>query len=63
MAKIVGRSDCRTVGQFLLAVLPAVMGCARHDKIVVGAKNFTESDLLADGLLGLAERRLVWRPR
>ena len=31
---------------FLLAL--ALSGCARRDRIVVGAKNFTESDLLAD---------------
>ena len=45
------------VGRLLLAALTAVMGCARHDKIVVGAKNFTESDLLAEIVAQQIERR------
>jgi len=41
----------------LLTVLTAVQGCTRHDRIVVGAKNFTESDLLAEIVAQQVERR------
>ena len=47
----------------MLALLAAVLtlsaasSCARHDRIVVGAKNFTESDLLAELVAQQIERR------
>ena len=40
---------------FLLAL--ALSGCARRDRIVVAAKNFTESDLLAEIVAQQIERR------
>lgn len=40
---------------FLLAIL--LSGCGRRDRIVVGAKNFTESDLLAEIVAQQIERR------
>ena len=40
---------------FLLAL--ALAGCAKRDRIVVGAKNFTESDLLAEIVAQQIERR------
>lgn len=57
MAEIGGRSDCRTVGLMLLTVLTTSQGCSSHDRIVVGAKNFTESDLLAEIVAQQIERR------
>src|SRR3989441_12837501 len=51
---VVGRS----AGPVLLAVASLLGGCARHDRIVVGAKNFTESDLLAEIVGQQIERRL-----
>jgi osmoprotectant transport system substrate-binding protein len=50
----VGLSGSRTVG--LLGVL-LLGGCARHERIVVGAKNFTESDFLAELIAQQIERR------
>ena len=41
----------------LLLVVIAVSGCGRRDQIVVGAKNFTESDLLAEIVAQQIERR------
>ena len=41
----------------LLLVAIAVSGCGRRDHIVVGAKNFTESDLLAEIVAQQIERR------
>ena len=41
----------------LLLVVLAVSGCGRRDHIVVGAKNFTESDLLAEIVAQQIERR------
>jgi len=41
----------------LLLVVIAVSGCGRRDHIVVGAKNFTESDLLAEIVAQQIERR------
>ncbi len=40
---------------FLLVL--ALAGCAKRDRIVVGAKNFTESDLLAEIVAQQIERR------
>jgi glycine betaine/choline ABC-type transport system substrate-binding protein len=39
----------------LLALV--LSGCARHDRLIVGAKNFTESDLLAEIVAQQIERR------
>ena len=41
----------------LLLVVIAISGCGRRDHIVVGAKNFTESDLLAEIVAQQIERR------
>jgi osmoprotectant transport system substrate-binding protein len=54
---IVGRSDCRTVGQSILFVATLLAGCGRTDRIVVGSKNFTESDLLGEIVAQQIERR------
>ena len=45
-------------GRVLLAVASLLGACARHDRIVVGAKNFTESDLLAEIVAQQIERRV-----
>ena len=42
---------------FALPLLAGVAGCGRRDRIVVGAKNFTESDLLAEIVAQQIERR------
>jgi len=48
----------RRVGLVVLAsMLVGAAGCARRDRIVVGAKNFTESDLLAEIVAQQIERR------
>ena len=47
----------RIVSRLLLAFLVAVAACGRRDRIVVGAKNFTESDLLAEIVAQHIERR------
>jgi len=41
----------------LLLLVVALSGCSRQDRIVVGAKNFTESDLLAEIVAQQIERR------
>ncbi len=41
-----------------LSLVPLLAGCKSHDRIVVGAKNFTESDLLAEIVAQQIERRL-----
>jgi osmoprotectant transport system substrate-binding protein len=41
----------------LLLLVIALSGCAKRDRIVVGAKNFTESDLLAGIVAQQIERR------
>jgi len=41
----------------LLLLVIALSGCAKRDRIVVGAKNFTESDLLAEIVAQQIERR------
>src|SRR5260370_35820844 len=41
----------------VLLLALALSGCAKHDRIVVGAKNFTESDLLAEIVAQQIERR------
>jgi len=41
----------------LLLVALVLSGCARRDRVVVGAKNFTESDLLAEIVAQQIERR------
>jgi osmoprotectant transport system substrate-binding protein len=41
----------------VLLVALVLWGCARRDRIVVGAKNFTESDLLAEIVAQQIERR------
>ena len=45
-----------TVKRVLLVAL-VLCGCAKRDRIVVGAKNFTESDLLAEIVAQQIERR------
>lgn len=52
---LAGWTDRRIVGWGLLAAVAA--GCGRSDRIVVGAKNFTESDLLAEIVAQQIERR------
>jgi osmoprotectant transport system substrate-binding protein len=52
-----GRADGRTVGRAVVALLAMVAGCAKRDRVVVGAKNFTESDLLAEIVAQQIERR------
>lgn len=49
----------RAVGRYLcgLLALSSALGCQRGDRIVVGAKNFTESDLLAEIAAQQIERR------
>lgn len=42
---------------FLVTAVLLLMGCAHPDRIVVGAKNFTESDLLAEIVAQQIERR------
>ncbi len=42
----------------LIALGSLLGGCARRDRVVVGAKNFTESDLLAEIVAQQVERRL-----
>ena len=41
----------------LVALVAAVAACGPRDRIVVGAKNFTESDLLAEMVAQQIERR------
>jgi glycine betaine/choline ABC-type transport system substrate-binding protein len=43
--------------RFLLLLVIALSGCSRRDRVVVGAKNFTESDLLAEIVAQQIERR------
>jgi len=45
------------VTRFLVLLAILVSGCGRRDRIVVGAKNFTESDLLAEIVAQQIERR------
>ena len=55
-----GRADGRPGGRwfrFGCAALVLAAGCGRRDRIVVGAKNFTESDLLAEIVAQQIERR------
>ena len=55
-----GRAVGRSGGPWLrvLAGLLAIaLGCGRRDRVVVGAKNFTESDLLAELMAQQIERR------
>ena len=51
-----GPADGRTVGRWLLSVA-VLTGCAHRDRIVVGSKNFTESDLLGEIVAQQIERR------
>ena len=53
----VRRSDCRTVGQLLVWACVLLAGCGRSKRIVVGSKNFTESDLLGEIVAQQIERR------
>ena len=46
-----------TGGRWLLSVALLLTGCARRDQIVVGSKNFTESDLLGEIVAQQIERR------
>jgi glycine betaine/choline ABC-type transport system substrate-binding protein len=52
-----GPADGRTVGRWLLSVALLLTGCAQRDRIVVGSKNFTESDLLGEIVAQQIERR------
>ena len=45
------------VTRLLLLIAVLVAGCGRRDRIIVGAKNFTESDLLAEIVAQQIERR------
>lgn len=54
--RAVRRSGGRTVGA-VIALATAALGCQKGDRIVVGAKNFTESDLLAEIAAQQIERR------
>src|SRR2546430_5688754 len=45
-------------GRVLLSLASLLGACSRHDRIVVGAKNFTESDLLAEIVAQQIERRV-----
>ncbi|HVH67137.1 MAG TPA: glycine betaine ABC transporter substrate-binding protein [Gemmatimonadales bacterium] len=53
----VGRSDGRTVGSVILAVIVLLGACGSPGRIVVGSKNFTESDLLGEIVAQQIERR------
>src|SRR5207245_4943162 len=46
-----------TMTRCLLLLVILLSGCAKRDRIVVGAKNFTESDLLAEIVAQHIERR------
>lgn len=46
-----------TGGRWCLAALGLAVGCGPRDRIIVGAKNFTESDLLAEIVAQQIERR------
>jgi glycine betaine/choline ABC-type transport system substrate-binding protein len=50
------RSGGRPICAFI-ALVTAALGCQKGDRIVVGAKNFTESDLLAEIAAQQIERR------
>ena len=55
-----GRADRRTGGRWLAVAGTALLlttACGRKDRVVVGAKNFTESDLLAEIVGQQIERR------
>ena len=55
-----GRADGRTGGRWLAVAGTALLlaaACGRRDRVVVGAKNFTESDLLAEIVAQQIERR------
>ena len=55
-----GRADRRTGGRWLAVAGTALLlatACGRRDRVVVGAKNFTESDLLAEIVAQQIERR------
>ena len=43
-----GWADGRTGGRWLLAIASLLGACSHADRIVVGSKNFTESDLLGE---------------
>ena len=51
-----GRADGRTVGLWVLAA-GLLSGCGHRERIVVGSKNFTESDLLGEIVAQQIERR------
>ncbi len=52
-----GQVDGRTSGRWLLALLSLLEACGHGDRIVVGSKNFTESDLLGEIVAQQIERR------
>ncbi len=55
-----GRADGRSGGRWLAVAGTALLlaaACGRRDRVVVGAKNFTESDLLAEIVAQQIERR------
>jgi len=55
-----GRADGRSGGRWLAVAGTALLlaaACAPRDRVVVGAKNFTESDLLAEIVAQQIERR------
>src|SRR2546430_15948020 len=45
-------------GRVLLSLASLLGACSRHDRIVVGAKTFTESELLAEIVAQQIERRV-----
>ena len=46
-----------TVGRWVVAIVLVLSACGRRDRIVVGSKNFTESDLLGEIVAQQIERR------
>jgi len=53
----VRRLDGWTVGRWIIAAVLTLSACNRRDRIVVGSKNFTESDLLGEIVAQQIERR------
>lgn len=54
-----GRGWAREGGKRILGALAMLLAaCGSHDRVVVGAKNFTESDLLAEIVAQQIERRI-----
>jgi glycine betaine/choline ABC-type transport system substrate-binding protein len=52
-----GQAGRRAGDQFVWGLMVLAVGCGHPDRIVIGAKNFTESDLLAEIMAQQIERR------